>query len=808
VWRAAPVADAFRQREPGEDKAPTFRTTVQVAADARALYVRVRAEDPHPDSLIALLSRRDADTPSDIVRVFVDSYHDRRTAYSFGLTPRGVQSDSYLSADGDSEDGAWDAVWQGQARVDATGWTATFRIPLSQLRFPPPAPGRPPVFGIAVARRIARLNETDTWPLVRRSATGLVSQFGTLEGLDAVRTPRRLEVLPYFVERSVTRPAAAGPTGAPLGQVHPQQRSAGLDLKYGLSSNLTLDATVNPDFGQVEADPAVLNLTAFEQFFPERRPFFVEGTNIFKFEIDCSDGGCSGLFYPRRIGRSPQLAGRYGNAATPQFTGVLGAAKLTGRLARGLSVGLLTAATERVRGAGGETAEPGAGYAVARLQQDLRNGNSGLGLMLTGMDRRVDRWSAPYLRSRAYATGMDGRHRFGPANHFEVQGYVAASRVEGTAAAMAITQRSGVHNFQRPGSGMAFDSTRTRLEGTAAAVSVGKVGGGITRFNVSAYTRSPGFDVNDVGYLDRADSRGGSVWGGLQMLQPRGFYRRLFLNTSGWAIGNTSGDLTGLGWNVNVNSELKNYWFVYAGGGPRNFAGVVVDDRAARGGPAVRRTPGFNAWGGVNGDSRRPVAPTLGVYGGRRDGGRSSYWGVDPGVEFRVASRLQGNLGVSFGGNTDDWQWAGNMAEGTDSAAHTFARLTQHTASVTARVNVTATPWLSFQVYAQPFLTGGAYDDWRALADGGSPEYAGRWRPYADPSGAGPGGFNYKQYRSNVVMRWEWRPGSTLFAVWQQGRTQGDRDPGSFDARRDARNLFRTWPDNTLLLKVAYWFNP
>jgi hypothetical protein len=590
--------------------------------------------------------------------------------------------------------------------------------------------------------------------------------------------------------------------------VHPQQRSAGLDLKYGLSSNLTLDATVNPDFGQVEADPAVLNLTAFEQFFPERRPFFVEGTNIFRFELDCSDGGCSNLFYPRRIGRSPQLAGMYGDAATPQFTGVLGAAKLTGRLARGLSVGLLTAATERVAGVGGETAEPGAGTVVARLQQDLRKGNSGVGLMFTGIERRLDRWSDAYLRRRAFALGADGRHRFGPANHFELTGYVAASQMQGSAEAMALTQRSGVHNFQRPGSALAFDPDRTRLAGTAAAISLGKVGGGITRFNVSAVDRSPGFNVNDVGYLDRADVRGGSVWGGLQMLQPKGFYRRLFLNTNGWAVGNTGGDLTQLGWNVNINSELKNYWFVYAGGGPRNFLGTVVDDRAARGGPSVRKTPGFNTWMGVSGDSRRAVAPSLGLYGGRRDGGRSYYWGVDPGVEFRVASRLQGNVGVSLGGNTDDWQWTGNRAEDTDSAAHTFARLTQRTASLTARVNVTATPWLSLQVYAQPFLTGGDYGDWRAVRDGTASDYAARWRPFADGTSTDPGGFNFKQYRSNVVLRWEWRPGSTLFAVWQQGRTQGDVDAGSFRAGRDVRNLFRTWPDNTLLLKVAYWFNP
>lgn len=823
AWRAAPAIEAFRQREPSEAAAPTFRTVARVAVDARALYVFVRAYDPHPDSLIALLSRRDADTPNDYVRVSIDSYHDRRTAYTFTLTPAGVQRDVYVFADGDQSDPSWDAVWQSATRVDREGWTATFRIPLSQLRFPEPAAGQPPTFGFSIERRVARLNERDTWPLVRRSATGVVSQFGTLAGLDAVREPRRVEVRPYVVEKNVTEPrtvaALAAPSrGAPAlraVQLHPERRAAGLDLKYGVTPNFTVDATVNPDFGQVEADPAVLNLGAFETFRPERRPFFVEGTNIFTFNLGCDGGACSGLFYPRRIGRGPELRDVYGDAATPQFTGVLGAAKLTGRTERGLSVGVLAAATNRVAGGDSGTAEPAAQYLVARVQQDRRGGNSSYGAMLTGMRRALDPWTAPYLRRDALALGVDGRHRFGAGLNYELTGYTAASRVAGSAEAIARTQTSGVHGYERPGAGLGYDPTRTALAGTAAQLKLSKRGGGATRYSVTGWTRSPGFELNDVGYLERTDETGVNLSGQLLALQPRRAYRSGSLNANAWRTWTTGGLPIDLGADVGGDAQLQNFWSVYAGGGPRHV-GLVYDDRVARGGPAVRRAPGWATWGGARGDNRRNVAPAVDVSLSRGDGGRSSSWRVSPSVDLRPSTRVQGNVGLAVGVDRNDWQWAANYGvdgygAATDSAAYTFGRLDQRTASLTARVDYTPTPWVSLQVYVQPFLTGGGFADWRALADPRAADYAARWRP-ADSATTGgaaaPAGFNYKQYRSNVVLRWEYRPGSALFAVWQQGRTQSDRDVGSFRAGRDARNLFRTWPDNTLLLKVSYWLNP
>src|SRR5690242_13108698 len=370
AWRDAAPVTAFRQFDPVEDAEPSMRTEARVVYDEAHLYVFVRAFDPRPDSIIALLSRRDVRTASDQIKVMIDSYHDRRTGFEFAVNPAGVKRDYYAYDDG-AEDVSWDAVWDVATRIDSLGWTAEFRIPLSQLRYPPAASH---TFGVMIIRELARRNERVSWPLLRRSRNALVSQFGDVGGLAGLGSPRRLELAPYMLVRN---------TGAVRGDDirRSQQGTMGADLKYGLTSNLTLDGTINPDFGQVEADPAQLNLTAFETFFEERRPFFLEGAGIFSFNTNCGDidSGCTGLFYSRRIGRSPQLSGEYGDAASPTSTPIAAAAKLTGRLANGFSIGLLDAVTERVDGVsdiGGQRAaiEPRTNYGVLRIQRDHADG--------------------------------------------------------------------------------------------------------------------------------------------------------------------------------------------------------------------------------------------------------------------------------------------------------------------------------------------------------------------------------------------------------------------------------------------------
>ncbi|HSM60013.1 MAG TPA: DUF5916 domain-containing protein, partial [Longimicrobiales bacterium] len=444
VWRGARIVDAFRQYDPEPDAAPSQRTEFRVAYDSDDLFVFVRAHDASPDSIMRALSRRDVRGPSDQIGVYVDAYNDRRTGFAFWVNPDGVKRDLAIFDD-TREDDSWNGVWDVATRVDEDGWTAEFRIPLSQLRF---AEREEHVFGFGVRRVVERIPERIAWPAYSRTTPGLMSQMGTLEGLSALGTADRVEVTPYAMARSSTRATDSG------GFHHPGAMDVGADLKIGITPNVTLNATVNPDFGQVEADPAVLNLSAFETFLSERRPFFVEGTGLYAFSlncyivVDCSTN--EGLFYSRRIGRSPSLAGTYGDASTPTSTPIRAAAKLTGRSAGGLSFGVLDAVTAGVEGTQGRTAEPRTNYAVFRVRQDLRGGDAGLGVIVTAVNRATDTWSAPYLHESAYVAGASARTRFG-ARNFEAEGSLVVSRVAGAPEAVTRTQRGSVHYYQQPG---------------------------------------------------------------------------------------------------------------------------------------------------------------------------------------------------------------------------------------------------------------------------------------------------------------------------------------------------------------------
>lgn len=793
LWALAPAITQFRQHDPVEDGDPRYRTEARVGYDAKYLYVFVRAFDPAPDSVMAFLSRRDARTSSDYIHLMVDSYLDRRTGFRFSVNPVGVKRDFYISNDG-NEDASWDGVWEVATAVDTLGWTAEYRIPFGQLRFPA---GDSHTFGFAIWREIARHNERISWPLFRRSKTGLVSQWGEVSGFEGIATPRRLEVLPYTVATNAPRPSPGGAIG------REQSFAFGADVKYGVTSNLTLDGTVNPDFGQVEADPAVLNLSAFEQFFEERRPFFLEGAGIFSFAGGGggNGGGGTSLFYSRRIGRAPQLGGLYYDQDNPSNSTILGAAKLTGRTAGGLNVGFLNALSDRETGAGGRTIEPRTNTLVTRLQQDLRGGNSGVGMMLTATNRALDDDSRAYLRQDAYAVGIDARHRFW-GNNFQLTGSAVASRISGSATSMLSAQRSAVHYFQRPDSRLRVDSSATSMTGTRFGIGIGKTGGGVTRFHSGVTTASAGFDVNDAGFLTRADVTNNGNWFGLQFQEPTKFYRRVFINLNQWNDWNTDGLHLNSGANLNINGELPNQWWFWTGFNV-NGIGESFDDRASRGGPALRRNLRRNGWLGFQTDQRSPLNATLQGYFVLADVSGSTEWGIDPSLNFRVASRLQGSVGLHLSAGTYDAQWYRNTTDASGTH-YTFARLDQRTTSLTTRVDYTMTPTLSLQVYAQPFITAGDYSDLRELDDPRAARYEDRFQPFAGPD---PADFNVKQFRSNTVLRWEYRPGSVLFFVWQQGRGQYGRDPGSFDIWRDYRNLFNVRSDNTFLIKGSYWFS-
>ena len=788
VWaKASPITD-FRTFEPVDDGDPRFKTEARVINDASNLYVLVRAFDPHPDSIIGLLSRRDVKTQSDQIKIMIDSYHDRRTGYEFAVNPSGVKRDYYLYDDV-REDASWDAVWDVAARIDSLGWIAEFRIPLSQLRYPKSATN---TFGLMIMRDLARTNERFSWPAYRRQRPGVASQFGEISGLTGLGSPRRLEVVPYAITKNVS-------TRDESGFGRKQQQSLGADLKYGLSSNLTLDATVNPDFGQVEADPAVLNLTAFESFFEERRPFFIEGTGIFQFDPNNAQ-----LFYARRIGRAPQLGGLVEdpNALVPGSSTILGAAKVTGRLSSGTSLGMMAALTQKET-VGSTVVEPQTEYGVARISRDFRNGESGVGFIVTQVTRQLDESTEDFLRRSGTVGGVDARHRFANGK-FSASSSLAFSKVTGSAAAIARTQRSNVHLFQRTDADLNYDPTRTSLAGTALSARLEKVSG-VVRGGTSYQRWSPGFEANDLGFVSQADQQSIYSYLSIRSAQPKSFYRRASAQISLYNQFNVAGmptaqipELFGEATFRNSSSFSADLW--------TDNAGRVYCDRCARGGPALRLSPATNLLINWASDPRATLQRSFAAIYTTGDGGRSQLWRVRPYLTLRAASNVTVELGGRYQRNRDNTQFYGTTGPAGGADTHyLFAHLDQHLLSFQTRFSFTATPNLSLQFYGEPFVTTGRFSNVRELDSPRAADYADRFKPYA--LNGDPGGFNEKEFHSNMVLRWEYRPGSSLFVVWSQGRLQDDRHLGNFAPGRDYRDLFSARPDNTLLVKASYWLS-
>jgi hypothetical protein len=798
VWRETPAITQFEEWSPTEGKAARFRTEAKIAYDAANLYVLIRCFDPHPDSIIRLIGRRDDFPQSDRVLILIDSYHDRRTGYEFGVTAAGGRYDAAIYDDG-NEDGAWDAVWDVATRIDSAGWTAEFRIPLSQMRY---GNEREHTFGFAIDRDLYRYNERISWPTLSQSAAGLVSQFGEVSGFVDLEAPRRLEAAPYAVTKNVSRIR-----GTRFGRE--QDFSLGADLKYRVASNLTLDATINPDFGQVEADPGVLNLTAYETFFPEKRPFFVAGRGLFQMSVDCNAVNCGseGLFYSRRIGRAPQLAGAYGDTTSPAFTTILGAGKLTGRLAGGLRIGALDAVTGKMSGVGGATIEPATNYAVLRLDQDYNKGDGTVGAMVTAVNRSLDSWSTPYLPRSSYVGAVAFRHRF-LNQTYEISGLLSGSRVSGTERVIAALQRSSVHYYQRPDAGLPYDTARTLLGGDAEELKFGKVAGRHLNFQTAWQRRSPGFEINDLGYLQRAGNQNWNTWAGYYDRHRRSWYQSFQWNWNWWQLWTTEGLPTERAANTNLHVTLLNNWSLHLGG-TWGQLGATYDDRAARGGPAVRQDPYLAPWFGINGDDRKHLVPYLWVNWFVGGAGHKRQLYIDPELDYKISTRLTGSVSLDWSRNDNGYQWYGNAVDSAGVTHYGFARLKQTTEGITARVNYTVSPTMTLQVYAQPFVSKGTYSDLRELsATPRAARYDDRYQPYFDPLvAADPGGFNYKQFRSSVVFRWEYVPGSILFVVWTQARQLGVGSEGTKSFLGDFGDLYDLRPDNTFLVKLSYWLN-
>src|SRR5262245_32712196 len=799
VWRNAPVIADFVQFSPTEGGPARFKTEARVAFDDRNFYAFIRAYDPEPSKISTVLARRDVRPPTDQLKIVIDGFHDRRSGFEFAVSPGGVKRD-YAIYDDSNEDGSWDGVWDVATRVDSLGWTAEFAIPLSQLRYPS-SPTH--VFGFGVWRDIERYKERVSWPAYRPSQIGFVSQLGDLTGIDGIPAPHKFDLLPYGVAKNEPRLTSTG------FERH-QTFTGGADFKYGLTSNFTLDGTVNPDFGQVEQDPSVLNLSVFETFLQEKRPFFLEGTGVYQFPVNANQvtNNGEGLFYSRRIGRAPQLASIYGDASSPTATTILGAAKLTGRSAGGLTVGALEAVTQREEGASDLTIEPATNYGLFRLQQDLNDHRSGVGLILTSVNRSLDDESRDLLRRSAYVGGIDARHQFGPGRNYQLTAAATAARIDGSSAAVLSTQTDPAHYYQRPDGKLSVDSTRTALSGDAETVHLAKYGGGIVVFETSYQRISPGYEINDLGFLNRADWQDQSTWVGLQFLRRTKWYNQFNWNFNEWQDWTSAGDLLlERAVNTNAHVQFHNNWFAHVGG-TLGQLGETFSDRATRGGPALRQSSYAAPWVEIQGDQRRVVYPDVFAQIVRSDEGHTTRTFISPTLQIRFSSRMSPSFGLNYSRNLDNTQFYGNFVDTTGVTHYTFAHLDQTTVGLTFRVDYTISTTLTLQVYGNPFVSKGTYSDVREVVNASAAKYTDRFTAYGDAAVTGnPGGFDVREFNSSTVLRWEYRPGSSLYLVWTQGRQNYDPAEGSNGLSDDLDQLFRTHPANTFLIKVAHWFD-
>jgi uncharacterized protein DUF5916/cellulose/xylan binding protein with CBM9 domain len=833
AWAQAPPADGFTQRDPDEGRPATERTEVRVLFDDTAVYIGARMFDGEPGQIQRRLSSRDGDADADRLTVFLDPMRDKLTGAIFRVSAANVQQDAALYNDS-WWDTTWDAVWQSQVATDDQGWTAELRIPLSQLRF---TNADRQTWGINVERFVRRKNEASWLEMVPKTENGNASRMLELNGLDGMHPRRNLELLPYVAARAeYIQPSTAG---NPFNDGSRGFGAVGLDMKWGLTSNLTVSATVNPDFGQVEVDPAVVNLTAFETFFNEKRPFFLEGSQIFN---NFGRGGANDywgfnnsepqIFYSRRIGRAPQVAASGDYVDAPTATTILGAAKLTGKTSGRWSVGLLQAITgeETARtssaGLGGRAVvEPLTSYTVARVQRDIGS-RTGVGLLTTSVSRQLETQTAKDgLSDQAMVVGADAYWFLDRDKEWVITGDIAGSRVAGTTTFIEKLQRAPQRYYQRPDEPhVHLDLTRTSLSGFTGRVNLNR-NRGVWRVNAALWTGSPGWESNDLGFHGTGDRAGAHAVWFIQGNKPRRLTRsRAFWVAKSWTW-NYGRELQSDNVNAQASNTFMNYWSagINLGTGRR-----VLDDRLTRGGPSATSPSGgfWNAY--LNTDSRRWLS-----FSGNYNRNRSESGGWNRNAALTVSLKPSPRLTVSTGPN---WQRRRAIAQYvttvTDATAtdtyggrYVFGELAQRQLTMTTRVSVIVTPKVSMQVFAQPLLAVGDYSDFKELArprtydflhygtTAGSIAYDGAARTYAvdpDAGGAAPGftfndpDFNFKSLRVNAVFRWEVKPGSAFYAVWTRQQTDLS-NPGVFAPGRDARALFGARGDDVFLVKMAYW---
>lgn len=845
AWNAAPPITQFTQFNPDEGVAPTQRTEVRILYDDDALYIGATMFDTAgPAGIRTRLVRRDNDFDSDYFQMVIDGYHDHLSRAFFTVNPSGSKQDQ-IGIGASCCDSGWDPVWEVQTRINSDGWVAEIRIPFSQLRF---ASDSVQTWGLQLRRWIQRRQEEDDWSFWKRTESGGPPRFGHLEGLRIAHTGRHLELLPYVASSAR---AIEADKGDPFNHGLKSTARVGADLKYLLTSNLTLDATINPDFGQVEVDPAVVNLSAFETSFNEKRPFFVEGSGVFGFGglncYFCSNVSSLSAFYSRRIGRAPTgaplafAAGKY--VQVPDASTIVGAAKVSGRTSNGFTVGLLDAVTNRETAklrmadgtSGTQVVEPLTNFFVGRVKKDFMRGNLVVGGIATSVARQMDTVFASRLTSHAEFYGGDLRYTWGNQAYSFVAN-TGLSTIEGDSTVILSKQRSSARYFQRPDRGVGssgflsnqLDPSATQMIGAAGYARVAKESGSWL-WETAVNVRTPGFENNDLAFLTRADY----VWYNANIFKqwqtPTKWYRNFSVIVGGQQQSNFEGDLTDRQAQVYVSTTTPQFWNVSSF---YIWRPAVLDDRLLRGGPVVKRPGSGYTELDVSTDSRRRLVFFVNSsYSSNADGG----WGgsLSTTANYRPTSNVVVSFGPSWNDGESNLQYLTSVS---DAAATNFygsryvlASIRQKQLALDTRLNVTFSPRMTLELYAQPFFASGHYSRFKEFAaprqgkvnifgeNAGTVDVTrdatGAATKYTiDPDGIGSAlpfsfgnpDFSQQSLRGNAVFRWEYRPGSVLYFAWTHSRFRED-GLGALDFAHDRDALYSAHPDNIFLVKASWW---
>ncbi len=845
AWKAATPVTDFTQVDPDEGKPASQQTEMRFLFDNDALYIGARMYDTKGAAGVhTSLVRRDQPFNSDYIEIVIDGYHDHLGRAFFDINPSGAIQDQ-LGIGAACCDAGWDPVWQVVTSIDAHGWSAEIRIPFNQLRF---SKDSIQTWGLELRRFIHRRQEMDQWAFWLKTETGGPSRFGHLTGLEVVSEDHHLELLPYVVAKSSN---VAFTPGDPFNSGHKQSANGGLDVRYSLSSNLTLDATFNPDFGQVELDPAVINLSAYEIQFPEKRPFFVSGSGVFGFGSQpcyfCSNIASLNPFYSRRIGRAPTGADLATNAGPyadiPDADAILGAAKITGRTSNGYTVGILDAVTNRTTspvqlndGAHiNQEVDPLTNYFVGRIKKDMLDGNLVVGGIATSVIRQMDTTFTPRLANHAELIGSDFLYTWN--NHvYSLQGQYALSSVEGDSRVITATQQSSAHYFQRPDRGTGsngflsdrFDSTATSMRGLGGYTRLGKDAGDWL-WETAINFRTPGFEDNDLGFNTRSDLFWYNANLSRNWTKPTSWYRQLYVIVGGQNERNFEGDLIDRQLQLYVGATTLQFWNLDA---VYLWHPSLMDDALLRGGPVVQKPGTGSLQTDVSTDSRHLfIVSGSANYAWNALGGWGGSYSLS--AQYLPTSSMSFTFGPSWNNSNSLLQYVGAFADPTATpffgTRYVLSSIEQRQIEFDTRASVTFTPRMTFELYVQPFIASGHYYQFKEF---NAPRQAafsiygvnrgtissttgatGTVSTYTvDPDGAGPTrpltfanpDFNFRSLRGTAVFRWEYHPGSTLYVAWTHSRS--DSEPyGDFDFSRDEQGLFATRPDNIFIVKASWW---